>query len=649
MQIASNAGVLEEAPDNTLLALELALKQGARVLKVDVRGTKDGELVLMREETIDLITNGKGEVGKLLSDELMLYDAGSWLHDSFEGEPIPFLREVLRFAKINGVKVILDVKEQGLESQIISLLEEMGMVKEVYLWGTLGNLREKEPSYLGPSLHFLSPEELTPANIKQAHFQHKEVITTLLGCDDREEIRKVAAKGPDILLVDFPAVAADVLNSEGMKEPKGRTKRRALIVKSHGDPEASYEIEKEEPPEGGGRIDLLDPIGTLYNLLVGAYEKKEKKEEQEEPGLVPTSKEVRSLSRALKEPNIKEKGLIGRGVRKVSKGLTEEEAEKSRMAALKMTTLYSETVIPPLLKALSYKRPATRANAAWALGLLGDVRALPALLKHLWDEDIEVRREVALALGRLKDPRAGEALQELLLKGTPVSESHGATPAARYGTTLGYQDAPSVRYDAARALGYIRYAPALGDLLRIMVQDPDWRVKGACAWALGRIGDGSAAPALGKFLTANAADPFASWARTQAAWALSKLGEDSSAALLDALKDNEEVTRRRASWALVRIGSPALPALYRALRDPKPQTRQRAALALGWIGDSKAVSSLLRSLYDEEPGVRQAVIWALGRIGDPRAKGLLDDLMKEDEDGKIKELAGEAILRISKK
>ncbi|MFN3466695.1 MAG: glycerophosphodiester phosphodiesterase, partial [Candidatus Brocadiales bacterium] len=183
--IAANAGVQNAAPENTMTALELAVEQGAKALKVDVRGTKDEKLVLMRDDTIDRTTNGYGTLRHMLFDELQLYDAGSWLSDRFQGETVPLLKEVLRFAKLNRLKLILDVKEHGLEKSIIDLLQSTDMMREVYLWGTLSNLREIEPSIIGPKLVFLSVDNLTPAEIDDIHARGAHVMTSLLGCDDR--------------------------------------------------------------------------------------------------------------------------------------------------------------------------------------------------------------------------------------------------------------------------------------------------------------------------------------------------------------------------------------------------------------------------------------------------------------------------------
>ncbi len=662
--IAANAGVQIAAPENTMVALELAVKQGAKVLKVDVRSTRDEKLVLMRDETIDRTTDGHGTLRNILFDELQLYDAGSWLSDRFKGETVPLLKEVLRFAKLNHLKLILDVREHGLEKSILNLLGSTDMMREVYLWGTLSNLREIEPSIVGPRLVFLSADNLTQAEIDDAHARGAQVMTSLLNCDDREWIKTVAQRGPDILLVDYPAVAAEALGRfDGQSNVRKIKRREALAKRLRAGLMSESPKEPPEPAEGtseeeGEGFDLLDPVHSLYNLLLG---ERSGKEDLDESGkLTPELREkVVALRRDLREPGLEEKGFIARRWRALNRGLEEGEIVESRRAALALAMLPPEAVLPVLLKALDYKRPAVRANAAWALGLMGDDKAVPELIKRLQDEDIEVKREATLALGRLKHPDAIEPLRWVL--------------------TSKRMDA-AVVYDAARALGWIGRPEATADLIKVMETTSDWWVKGACARALGRIGEGRAAESLGQLLLQEPGDPVYPWTKDVAIWAISELKEFPAETLLQMLRFGSVTTKSRACWTMVRMGEVTIPILIRALRDPHPEIRRRAVETLGWLGNDKAVPSIIRVVKEEKEEIpepkdpkseiqgdwavfelleaekppestklRRTAVWALGKIGDPNAEKVLDEVVRNGEDKKIKELAEEAMLRLSQK
>ncbi len=58
--IMAHRGASNDAPENTLASFALALKQGADVLETDLRFTRDNELVLMHDATVERTTNGTG-------------------------------------------------------------------------------------------------------------------------------------------------------------------------------------------------------------------------------------------------------------------------------------------------------------------------------------------------------------------------------------------------------------------------------------------------------------------------------------------------------------------------------------------------------------------------------------------------------------
>ena len=85
------------APENTLAALDAAWRAGATVAEIDVRMTRDGELVLLHDRTLDRTTTGHGPASACTLAELAELDAGSWFGLAFAGEPIPNDKKHLHF------------------------------------------------------------------------------------------------------------------------------------------------------------------------------------------------------------------------------------------------------------------------------------------------------------------------------------------------------------------------------------------------------------------------------------------------------------------------------------------------------------------------------------------------------------------------
>lgn len=111
-QIIAHRGSSSDCPENTLASTRRAIAVGATAVEVDVRLSKDKQLVLRHDAELERTTNGKGVIGEKTLAELKQLDAGSWFDPKFTGEKIPTLAEVLVVCR-GKIDVLLDLKEQG--------------------------------------------------------------------------------------------------------------------------------------------------------------------------------------------------------------------------------------------------------------------------------------------------------------------------------------------------------------------------------------------------------------------------------------------------------------------------------------------------------------------------------------------------------
>ena len=77
LDIAHQGGE-DEFPSNTMYAFERSLQVGADMLELDVGVTKDGQVVVMHDTTVDRITNGHGTVASFTLSKLRKLDAAYW-------------------------------------------------------------------------------------------------------------------------------------------------------------------------------------------------------------------------------------------------------------------------------------------------------------------------------------------------------------------------------------------------------------------------------------------------------------------------------------------------------------------------------------------------------------------------------------------
>ena len=111
--VTAHRGFSGDAPENTLAAFKKAMEVGSDMMELDVRFSKDGQIVVMHDDTLDRTTNGRGKVSDYTLKELKQFDAGSWFAPQFSGEHIPTLVEVLELAK-GKIRVNIEIKDESL-------------------------------------------------------------------------------------------------------------------------------------------------------------------------------------------------------------------------------------------------------------------------------------------------------------------------------------------------------------------------------------------------------------------------------------------------------------------------------------------------------------------------------------------------------
>jgi glycerophosphoryl diester phosphodiesterase len=137
MLIVAHRGASGTAPENTLAAFQQALDIGVGALEMDVHLSRDGEVVVIHDATVDRTTNGTGNVSDLTLSQLKKLDAGSRFAPQFAGEGIPTLQEVLDLAQ---GKVIIEIELKTttpwptpLERKVAELVVRNGLEDKVII------------------------------------------------------------------------------------------------------------------------------------------------------------------------------------------------------------------------------------------------------------------------------------------------------------------------------------------------------------------------------------------------------------------------------------------------------------------------------------------------------------------------------------
>jgi len=256
----------------------------------------------------------------------------------------------------------------------------------------------------------------------------------------------------------------------------------------------------------------------------------------------------------------------------------------------------------PLTKALEDVLPTKRANAAYALRILGSEHAMGKKMKNA------LQKSIKPMVSLLEDPdeivRGNAALALAGLHGTGVSEKLKA---------LLKDPVEFPRAMAASALGILQERSAVEDVLPLL-NDADASVRSHAAKALGMIKDEIAREGLLEKLSDSSEE-----VRVSALKALKHIGGESLAPdVARLLDDTSERVRLETLDALKAIDPGfAFDHITRAMGDKDPEIRLNATRLLGTSRDRRSVGPLQLGLKDPEAMVRRSAADALGMIGDP--------------------------------
>ena len=238
--IIAHRGASAYAPENTIAAFQKAVELKADAIELDAKLSKDGEIVVIHDQTLERTTNGKGLVKDSTIEELTKLEAGSFFAEEFRGEKIPTLREVLeKFSdklviniELTNYKSIFDglanktsmlIKELGVQDSIIfssfhpvNLIITRKLLPEVPLAllaipGKAGWIsRSGLMRWVSPSLVHPYYKDIDKTYIEKQHSHNRKVnIWTI---NDPDEMEKFVHAKIDGLITDDPLLGRKIID-----------------------------------------------------------------------------------------------------------------------------------------------------------------------------------------------------------------------------------------------------------------------------------------------------------------------------------------------------------------------------------------------------------------------------------------------------
>lgn len=122
-KIIAHRGASADAPENTMPAFELALKQSAHMLEFDVRPTSDGQIVVFHDDTTERWNGIPQQVSKLTLAELQQID--------LRGAHAPTLNELFDWAASTDLELNVEIKSPGIEAEVVKLIQQYKLAERV--------------------------------------------------------------------------------------------------------------------------------------------------------------------------------------------------------------------------------------------------------------------------------------------------------------------------------------------------------------------------------------------------------------------------------------------------------------------------------------------------------------------------------------
>lgn len=219
------------APEETLASFRACAELRVGI-ELDVRRTRDGQLVCLHDPTVDRTTDGTGKLSDLSLRELRQLDAGKKFDPLFADERVPTLEELFALVAQRKAPAMLavDLKEPDCEADVVKLAQRHGVLDRLVFIGLAiedpkvrAKLREAAPdaacAVLCPAAEKLDAAIAdrsarwvyvrfmpTADEVKQVHAAGKRVflVGPLVMGNEPANWAKARAAGVDAILTDYP-------------------------------------------------------------------------------------------------------------------------------------------------------------------------------------------------------------------------------------------------------------------------------------------------------------------------------------------------------------------------------------------------------------------------------------------------------------
>lgn len=139
--VTAHRGDWRNFPENSIAAIVSAAEMGVDIVEIDIQQTKDGQLILMHDPTLDRTTTGKGKIADWTLDSIRTLRLKNGVGIKTKHK-VPTLEEALLAAK-GKIMLNLDKADRYFD-QVYDLLKKTGTTQQIVMKGTLSASKVKD-------------------------------------------------------------------------------------------------------------------------------------------------------------------------------------------------------------------------------------------------------------------------------------------------------------------------------------------------------------------------------------------------------------------------------------------------------------------------------------------------------------------------
>lgn len=137
--LSAHRGAQVFAPENTVAAIKWAAKKNYSAIEIDPRMSKDGEIFLMHDDTIDRTTNGSGAIENLNSSEIKKLKIRTDQYEEYKSQlmRVPTFEQAVKEAGKSSLIINVDCSKgdwlnESFDKKIISTLKKHNMFENSF-------------------------------------------------------------------------------------------------------------------------------------------------------------------------------------------------------------------------------------------------------------------------------------------------------------------------------------------------------------------------------------------------------------------------------------------------------------------------------------------------------------------------------------